>query len=181
MYSDPSIPRLAVRAGHFATATTAMCTLLLASPSRARASDAGCTALMTAAKLQAKTPFHATYTVAPKTSGAFPTEHQEEIWINGTMYLTLGDKSWHRSPMPENPMESFASPIEGFSQCHPLPAMSIRGEATTGYGVTPESGRTAQIWISSKSGLPVHEIFDQDILLVTMDFDYANVRAPVLK
>lgn len=181
MYADRPIRYHAVRAVHLAAATAVICTVLLASASRARASASasGCTALMTAAKLQAKTPFHATYTVAPTKPGAFPTEHQEEIWINGTMYLTIA-KSWHRSPMPENPMEGFAGPIDGFSQCHPLPAMTIRGEATTGYGVKLESGRTAQIWISPKSGLPVHEIFDQDILLATMDFDYTNVRAPAM-
>lgn len=181
MHADSSLRRPVVRAVHLAAATAVTCAVLLAAPRHAQAAGAGCAALKAAATLQSKTPFHATYTVAPKTAGAFPTEHQEEVWINGTMYLTLGDKSWHRSPMPDNPMDSFAGPIDGFSQCQPLPAMTIRGEATAGYGVKLESGRTAQIWISPKSGLPVHEIFDQDILLATMDFDYANVKAPAMQ
>ena len=151
---------------------------LIALPSQSRATGADCSAPMAAATLQSKTPFHATYVVTPTTPDAFPTEHHEEIWVGNTMYTLLKDKRWMHVPVKSNPMEGFTGPIDGFSQCQSLPAASIRGETAAGYSVKMESGRNAKIWISPKSGLPVRDVIDQDILLATLDFDYANVRAP---
>lgn len=155
--------------------------IALGTPDSARAGAAGCAAATKAATLQSKTPFHAMYTVTPTTPGAFPTEHHEEIWVDKKMYTLLADKRWLNAPVTENPMGGFTGPIQGFSDCRPLPSMSIRGETAAGYDIKMESGRRAKIWISPKSGLPVHDVVDQDILLVTLEFDYANVRAPAMK
>ena len=88
-----------------------------------------------AAVLQSTTPFHAAYAVTPTNPGAFPTENREEIWVNRTMYLTLGDKNWHSAPMPNNPMDGFTGPLDGFTDCKPLPPMTIHGETATGYDI----------------------------------------------
>jgi hypothetical protein len=152
--------------------------IALGTPDSARAGAAGCAAATKAATLQSKTPFHATYTVTPATPGAFPTEHHEEIWVDKTMYTKLGDGRWAHALVTNNPMGGFTGPLNGFSDCRPLPAASIRGETATGYDFKMESGRRTKIWISPRSGLPVREIVDQDILLATLDFDYANVKAP---
>jgi hypothetical protein len=163
----------------FVALAAAVCTMAMSAPSRGRASSADCTAARAAATLQSKTPFHATYLVAPTTPGAFPTEHHEEIWVGNKMYtLLLKDKRWVSAPVTNNPMGGFTGPISGFSDCNPVPSASIRGEMTTGYDVKMESGRRAKIYISPKSGLPLRDLVDQDILLVTLDFDYANVKAP---
>lgn len=152
--------------------------LALAAPISAHASSADCTAAIKAATLQSKTPFHATYTVTPMTPGAFPTEHHEEIWVGNKMYTLLADKRWLGVAKSQNPMGGFTGPISGFSDCQPMPAASIRGETVAGYDVKMESGRRVKIWISPKSGLPVRDVVDQDILLATLEFDYANVHAP---
>lgn len=159
-------------------AALAAAAIVLTIPGDARAAAANCTAPMAAATLQSKTPFHATYVVAATTPGAFPTEHHEEIWVGGRMYTLLADKRWLSVPKTENPMGGFTGPISGFSDCRLAPSASIRGETAAGYDVKMESGRRATLWISPKSGLPVRDLVDQDILMVTLDFDYANVRAP---
>jgi hypothetical protein len=152
--------------------------IALGTPASARAGAAGCAAATKAATLQSNTPFHATYTVTPVTPGAFPTEHHEETWVGKTMYTKLGDGRWMHVPVTNNPMGGFTGPLTGFSDCRPLPAASIRGETAPGYDFKMESGRRTKIWISPKSGLPVRYIVDQDILLATIDVDYANVNAP---
>ena len=178
MHVEHSAQKRSAKSTRFALLAVVVCSMTMSAPATAHAGAADCTALMTAAKLQAKTPFHAVYTVTPTTPGAFPTEHHEEIWVDKRMYTLLADKRWLNAPVTENPMGGFNGPISGFSDCRPIPAASIRGESTTGYAVKFESGRTARIWISPKSGLPVREIADQEILLAALDFDYANVRAP---
>ncbi len=174
MYANPH----ATRRVAFAAIAAAIGTVMLANPNTASATVADCTAAKAAATLQSKTPFHATIVVTATTAGAFPTEHHEETWIGNTMYTLLGDGRWMHAPVTQNPMGGFTGPIPGFSDCRPLPAVSIRGEMATGYDVKMESGRRAKIYISPKSGLPVRDLVDQDILLVTLDFDYANVKAP---
>jgi hypothetical protein len=88
---------------------------------------------------------------------------------------------WLVVPMANDPMGGVDGPIDGFSQCRPLPAVTIRGEATTGWAVKFESSRLAKIYISPKSGLPVRDVAEQEPSIVTFDFDYANVRAPAVK
>lgn len=161
-----------------ATIAITVVALALGVPASARASGGSCAAVTTAAMLQSTTPFHATYSVTATNPGAFPTEHHEEIWVGKTMYTKLADGRWMHVPVADNPMDGFTGPLDGFSDCKPLPAMAVRGETATGYDIKMESGRRAKIWISPKSGLPVHDIIDQDILLVTLDFDYASVHAP---
>jgi hypothetical protein len=156
----------------------AMCAVVVAIPHQAHASAADCSAPIAAATLQSKTPFHATYTVTPKTPGAFPTEHHEETWVGNTMYTLLKDGRWMHVPVTKNPMGGFTGPLSGFSDCRSVPAASILGEMAAGYDVKMESGRRVKMWISPKSGLPVRDAVDQDILLATLEFDYANVRAP---
>jgi len=180
MRTHCSVTHQISKAAHVAALTVAICTMVIIIPGSARASAADCSAAKAAATLQSKTPFHATYTVTPTTPGAFPTEHHEEIWVGNKKYTLLADKRWLKASVTENPMGGFTGPIQGFSDCRPLPAMSIRGETAAGYDIKMESGRRTKIWISPKSGLPVHDVVDQDILLVTLDFDYTNVRAPAM-
>ncbi len=160
------------------TLAAAICAMAMRAPIPARASSADCTAATKAATLQSKTPFYATVIVTPTTAGAFPTEHHGETWVGKTMYTDLGDGRWMHVPVANNPMGGFTGPLTGFSDCRPLPAASIGGEMGTGYDFRMESGRRTKIWISPTSGLPVRYIVDQDILLVTIDVDYTNVKAP---
>jgi len=173
-----SVSQPVSKATHFAALTLIICTMVIGVPSQARATVADCTALKAAATLQSKTPFHAVFAVTATTAGAFPTEHHEEIWVDNKMYTALADKRWLSAAVPSNPMRGFTGPIPGFSDCRPVPSASIRGETAAGYDIKMESGRRAKLWISPKSGLPIRDVVDQDILLVTLDFDYANVRAP---
>jgi hypothetical protein len=170
-------PRFA-KSTHLVALAVAVFVIALGTPSPARGSAADCTAAKAAATLQSKTPFHAIFVVTPTTPGAFPTEHHEEIWVDNKMYTLLSDKRWLSAAVPSNPMRGFTGPIPGFSDCRPVPSASIRGETAAGYDIKMESGRRAKLWISPKSGLPIRDVVDQDILLVTLDFDYANVRAP---
>lgn len=93
-----SDPRRTATTTRIALMTAVICGFLLATPHRARASAADCSAAMSAATLQSKTPFHATITVTPTTPGAFPIEHHEEIWVGNKMYTLLGDKRWLSDP-----------------------------------------------------------------------------------
>jgi len=179
MNTNPTHSRSALLPRYAAAAIAVACAMLLAVPRKALATAADCTAPKAAATLQSKTPFHAMYVVTATQPGAFPTEHHEEIWVGNKMYTLLADKRWLSVPKTQNPMGGFTGPISGFSDCRSVPAASIRGETATGYDVKLESGRRATLWISPKSGLPVRDLVDQDILMVTLDFDYANVRAPV--
>ena len=158
--------------------TVAVYEMAMSAPVSARGSAANCSAAKRAATLQSKTPFHATIAVTPTTPGAFPIEHDEEIWVGNKIYTSLGDNRWISAPLTQNPMGGFTGPISGFKDCRSVPSASIRGEMATGYDVKMESGRRVKIWISPKSGLPMRDVVDQDILLATIEFDYANVRAP---
>ncbi|MEP6495531.1 MAG: hypothetical protein ABJF01_22780 [bacterium] len=178
MFTDPYATRRIAVAAPFAAIAAAICTVMLAAPNEARATAADCTAAKAAATLQSTTPFHATYVVTATQPGSFPTEHHEEIWVGNTMYTLLKDGRWMNAPVRQNPMQGFTGPIPGFSDCRPVPTASIGGEMATGYDVKMESGRRAKIYISPKSGLPVRDLVDQDILLVTLDFNYTNVKAP---
>ena len=178
MINDRRPSRRIVAAAQSTALGVAVSAVLLMVPAEARATVVNCTAPMAAATLQSKTPFHATYVVAAKTPGAFPTEHHEEIWVGNKMYTLLADKRWQSTTVAQNPMRGFTGPISGFSDCQSVAAASIRGESATGDDVKMESGRRVKMWISPKSGLPMREIVDQDILLATLDFDYANVSAP---
>jgi hypothetical protein len=178
MHIERSPVRRSAKATRVVALTLIPVSFAMLAPCSAHASSADCTAAMKAATLQSKTPFHATYTVTPTTPGAFPTEHHEEIWVGNKMYTLLADKRWLSAPVTHNPMGGFTGPISGFSDCRPQPSASIRGETATGYDVKMESGRRVKIWISPKSGLPVRDVVDQDILLATLEFDYANVHAP---
>ena len=178
MRIEHSANKRSAKATQLAALTVAVYTMAMSAPVSARASAADCTAAIRAATLQSETPFHATITVTPTTPGAFPIEHHEEIWVGNKMYTLLGDKRWMSASVPQNPMGGFTGPISGFKDCHSVPSASIRGEMATGYDVKMESGRRVKIWISPKSGLPVRDVVDQDILLATLEFAYANVRAP---
>lgn len=182
MRIEHSARQRSAKSATLAVLACAISTMAMSAPAPARAPSADCTAAKKAATLQSKTPFHATYLVEPTSPGAFPTEHHEEIWVGNKMYtLLLKDKRWVNAPVTQNPMGGFTGPITGFSDCRALPAQSIRGEMAAGYDLKMESGRRAKIYISPKSGLLVRDLVDQDILLVTLDFDYANVRAPAAK
>ncbi|MEP6573792.1 MAG: hypothetical protein ABJD11_13900 [Gemmatimonadota bacterium] len=178
MFTDPCARRRIAAIAHFAAIAAAISTMMLATRNEARATTADCTAAKAAATLQSKTPFHATFVVTATQPGSFPTEHHEEVWVGNKMYTLLKDERWLSAPVTQNPMGGFTGPIPGFSDCRPVPTASIRGEMATGFDFKMESGRRAKIYISPKSGLPVRDLVDQDILLVTLGFDYANVRAP---
>lgn len=178
MHIEHTARQRSAKSMRFVALAAAICTMAMSAPTPARAFSPDCTAATKAATLQSKTPFHATYIVTPTTPGAFPTEHHEDTWVGETRYTKLDDGRWMHVPVTNNPMGGFTGPLTGFSDCRPLPAASIGGEMATGYDFRMESGRRTKIWISPTSGLPVRYIVDQDILLVTIDVDYANVKAP---
>lgn len=178
MFSESYVSRSIVVATQLAVLAATTCIATITVFDEAHATAADCRAAKAAAALQSKTPFHAAYVITATQPGAFPTEHHEEIWVGNKMYTLLADKRWLSVRTTENPMGGFTGPISGYSDCRPLPSASIRGEVTTGYDLRMESGRRAKIYLSPKSGLPVRDLVDQDILLVTLDFDYENVKAP---
>ena len=181
MRSDPTLSRLAVRSMHFTAATAVTCAMLLAAPDNARASGSDCTAVQIAVALQSKTPFHATVTKVPTQAGAFATEKDESVWIGNKMYLTLG-KSWHGAPMsPDNAITGVTGGNLPFSACERLADESIGGQATSVYAAKMGSGEHVKLYISTKSGLILRDIVDEEFMIVTADFDYANVRAPAMR
>ncbi len=145
--------------------------ILLALPSVAPAARADCGAVNAAFSVQAKTPFHAMITRA----GASPAG--EAIWIHNTVYTKMGG-NWFPSPGTPGQAPSVIGGIPNFSACRRLGDDAIRGEATVVYAAKMESGEDVQLWVSTKSGLPLRELVDVKSIKVTADFDYENVRQP---
>jgi hypothetical protein len=136
---------------------------------------ADCTPVQSAVALQSKTPFHA---VIGRT-GSKATD--EAIWTASVMYTKMSG-GWLPAPMaPENALSGVTGGVTHFSECRRLADDAIRGEPMTVYAAKMESGEPVQLWISAKSGLLVRDVVDLQPIKVTADFDYANVRAPVVR
>jgi hypothetical protein len=136
---------------------------------------ADCAPVQAAVALQSKTPFHAVV------GRAGSTATNEDIWTGSIMYTKMsGD--WLPAPMaPENALSGVTGGVTHFSACRRLADDAIRGEPMAVYAAKMESGEQVQLWISAKSGLPVRDVVDVQGIKVSADFDYANVRAPVVR
>ena len=135
---------------------------------------ADCAPVQAAVALQSKTPFHA---VVGRT-GSKATD--EAIWTGSIMYTKMSG-GWLPAPMaPENALSGVTGGVTHFSACRRLTDDAIRGEPMAVYAAKMESGEPVQLWISAKSGLLVRDVVDLQSMKVTADFDYVNVRAPVV-
>src|ERR1700733_14311612 len=74
-------------------------TLLLAASYTGRAAESACKAVQAAVELQSKTPFHATVTGTPSRAGTPTAAKSKMIWIDDTLYLSMGGR-WVGGPMP---------------------------------------------------------------------------------
>jgi|SRR5580704_4594611 hypothetical protein len=136
---------------------------------------ADCGPVQAAVALQSKTPFHA---VVGRT-GSKATD--EDIWTGGIMYTKMSG-GWLPARMaPENALSGVTGGVTHFSECRRLADDAIRGEPMTVYAAKMESGEQVQLWISAKSGLLARDVVDVQGIKVSADFDYANVRAPVVR
>jgi hypothetical protein len=136
---------------------------------------ADCAPVQAAVALQSKTPFHA---VVGRTGS---TATDEAIWTGGMMYTKMSG-GWLPAPMaPENALSGVTGGVTHFSACRRLADDAIRGEPMAVYAAKMESGEPVQLWISAKSGLLVRDVVDLQPIKVTADFDYRNVRAPVVR
>ena len=152
---------------------------LLAASFTGRAAESACKAVQAAVELQSKTPFHATVSGTPTRAGAPAAAKTEMIWINNTLYLSLGGR-WVGGPMPpERALVGVTGGNLPFSDCAPLPAASGTGQPMSVYSAKMQSGESVQIFISP-SGQLLREILDLHVTTVTVDFEYGNVRAPEL-
>jgi hypothetical protein len=151
--------------------------LLLAISVSSRAADAGCSAVRAAVALQSKTPFHATVSSVQKTSTA--AAKNEMVWIDNTLYMQMGGR-WVGGPMPpERALVGVTGGNLPFSECKQLPVAIISGQATTVYSAVMQSGEHVSLFLST-SGQLLREVLDVMGTNVTVDFEYANVRAPTL-
>lgn len=153
--------------------------LLIAAPYMAQAADSACKAVQAAVALQSKTPFHATVTGTPTRPGGPAASKSEMIWIDNTLYLSMGGR-WVGGPMPpERALVGVTGGNLPFGDCTRLPDATIAGQSTSVYSAKMQSGELAQLFISA-SGQLLRDILDQHVMTVTVDFEYANVRAPTL-
>jgi hypothetical protein len=162
------------------TAAAVTGTLLLAAPDGARAADSDCKAVQAAVALQSKTPFHATVTNSPARAGTVPVGKSDMIWIDDTLYLSMGGR-WVGGPMP--PDRALVGVTGGnlpFGECKRLSDATVSGQPTSVYSATMQSGEHVQLFISTTSGLLLRDTLDLQVMKVTADFDYTNVRAPAL-
>jgi hypothetical protein len=160
-----------------AVLASAACSLLLALSVSSRAADAGCAAVRAAVALQSKTPFQATVSSAQKSSS--PAAKSEMVWIDNTLYMQMGGR-WVGGPMPpERALVGVTGGNLPFGECKQLPGATISGQATTVYSAVMQSGEHVQLFLATNGQL-VREILDVMGMNVTVDFEYANVRAPAL-
>jgi hypothetical protein len=153
------------------------CSLLMAVSVSSRAADTGCAAVRAAVVLQSKTPFHATVSSALKSSA--PAAKSEMVWIDNKLYVQMGGR-WVGGPMPpERALVGVTGGNLPFSECKQLPGATISGQATTVYSAVMQSGEHVQLFLST-SGQLLREILDEMGMNVTVDFEYANIRAPAL-
>jgi hypothetical protein len=166
-----------IKAIHVAAAAVcALCSLT----TQARAAGSDCAPVQGAVTLQSKTPFHAVVRKVASRTEASPASADQAIWIGGVLYTQMADRWLPARVAPENVLSGVTGGVTNFSACRRLTDDAIRGEPTAVYAAKMESGQAVQLWISSKSGLLLREVVDEDIMKVSADFDYANVRAPVV-
>jgi hypothetical protein len=154
-------------------------TLLLAASYTGRAAESACKAVQAAVELQSKAPFHATVTGTPTRAGTPAAAKSEMIWIGNTLYLSMGGR-WVGGPMPpERALVGVTGGNLPFSDCARLPDATVSGQPTSVFSAKMQSGESVQLFISA-SGQLLRDILDQHVMTVTVDFEYANVRAPAL-
>jgi hypothetical protein len=132
----------------------------------------------------ATTPHHA---VSTQTGSATPGE---TITVDGANYVKLRG-TWRKSPMtPQENVEREQQNIKDAKvySCTVLPADSVDGAPAVVYKVhseTPDVGSAdATIWLSKATGLPLRTEEDIDTgqkQHVSIKYDYANIKAPVVK
>jgi hypothetical protein len=167
------------RQARMALATIAVSAAMLVLTSQARAAASDCAPVQAAVALLYKTPFHVKMTKAATRTGAFPTSADEAVWAGGRLYMKLSDKRWLNTQVaPDNVLGSLTGSVSNYRTCRRLGDDAVHGEATAVYAATMESGTQAQLWVSTKSGLLLRDVLDQDIVKVTAEFDFANIRAP---
>ncbi len=102
------------------------------------------------------------------------------VWIDNKLYMQMGGR-WVGGPMPpERALVGVTGGNLPFSECKPLPAATISGQATNVYSAVMQSGEHAQLFISVTSGQLLRETLNVNMIIVTVDFEYTNVRAPAL-
>jgi hypothetical protein len=101
------------------------------------------------------------------------------VWIDNTLYMQMGGR-WVGGPMPpERALVGVTGGNLPFGECKQLPGATISGQATTVYSAVMQSGEHVQLFLATNGQL-VREILDVMGMNVTVDFEYANVRAPAL-
>jgi hypothetical protein len=138
-----------------------------------------CEPVQAAVTLLYKTPFHVLITKTATRPGQFPTSTDEAIWANNKLSMKVGKSPWVGSRVSaDNVLGSVTGGIAQYSDCRRLSDAAVRGEPAAVYAAKMESGEQAQLFISAKTGLLLRDVLDEDIMKVTADFDFANVRAP---
>jgi hypothetical protein len=175
-----ALSRHTFRALHLGMAAAVTCTLAAGAPNGVRAADSDCGAVRAAVALQSKTPFHATVTNTPTRAGTIPVVKNDMIWIDNTLYLSMNGR-WVGGPMPpERALVGVTGGNLPFSECKRLPDSTASGQPTSVYSAVMQSGEHVQLFISATSGQLLREMLDQNVMKVTVDFEYTNVHAPAL-
>jgi hypothetical protein len=148
-------------------------------PNRIAGGGSDCAPVQASVALLYKTPFHALITKAATRPGQFPTSTDEAIWAGNKLSVKVGASPWVSTPVsPDNVLGSVTGGVAHYRECRRLSDGAVRGEAAAVYAAKMESGEQVQLFISAKSGLLLRDIIDEDIMKVTADFDFANVRVP---
>jgi hypothetical protein len=148
-------------------------------PHRTTGGGADCAPVQAAVTLLYKTPFHALITKTATRPGQFPTSTDEAVWAGNKLSVKVGASPWVRTAVSaDDVLGSVTGEAAQYSECRRLSDSVVRGEPAAVYAAKKQSGEPVQLFISAKSGLIIRDVIDEDIMKVTADFDFANVRAP---
>jgi hypothetical protein len=148
-------------------------------PNRTTGSGSDCAPVQAAVALLYKTPFHVLITKTATRPGQFPTSTDEAIWAGNKLSVKVGASPWVSTQVSaDNVLGSVTGGVAHYSECRRLSDGAVRGEPVAVYAAKMESGEQAQLFVSVKSGLLIRDVLDEDIMKVTADFDFANVRPP---
>lgn len=167
----------------FWTSSFLCAVLCIAAPAAAQVS-AACKPVSDAMLKASTTPHHirSTQSGRPETG---------EIIVAGDTTYVMSKGAWRKSPM--TPVQQRAQEEENIKNarvytCQPLRNETVNGVPAVVYKVHTESevGKSdGQVWVAPSLGLPVRSEIDIDSMGPKMHtvitWDYANIKAPVIK
>jgi hypothetical protein len=158
--------------------------LLIVSAAAAAPVPPACQAAIEAQRKAITTPHHTT-----SSEGNPPTMH-EAIAVGGVNYIKVRDE-WKKSPLtPQDSLDQLQENIKDATAlaCTTLPDGDVDGAPATVYKVHTEAPAAGvadlQLWLSKTTGLLMRveeDLHGGRTMHLSVKYDYANVKAPVVK